>query len=496
MKFLFLIAILLIIPIGSAFGGAWYPCCFSWTLDKTEYQPGDTVLITVQGSDQFAHSSETISVKISDVTYGPDYANVVFEEQKVAQDGKVSFEYKLPQKDSDRYRYLVFVDTPADDRTTMFFTKKDASKIIISDVKILNPVVKQGEPISFEAKVVDGVGKPIHYARIFATGEIPHESCVPELSGFAGASADVSPLYSLQPDYWSAGIVRGEIPIMDTAMPGKYEFQISANGDVDGFGNDGQHFQIEIIPTDKPRAPAYGVFAPFRYEFEPGFPLDQQINITARTTYNGCGPPLPNIPIKAELKRYDMQRGEWAETLATKETTSDKDGFFNIFFEPVGARPGSYTVLLTGQYEGKDHITGIEFPHNTKNYTITAEGKDFHVYVDAWTAIPLGIEFDQQNKKLVLDVDTSDSYKRAEIFIPHELLDGEFTFFVNGVQRTDIETHKEAGYSYISPGIVTDKTKIEIIGTTAIPEFPVTALVLIASIIASLIVTRTKIASK
>jgi len=218
--------------------------------------------------------------------------------------------------------------------------------------------------------------------------------------------------------------------------------------------------------------------------------LDQQINITSRTTYNGCGPALPNIPIKAELKRYDMQKGEWLETLATKETTSDKDGFFNLFFEPLGTRLGFYTILVTGQYEEKDHTVGIEFPHNTKNYTITAEGKDFHVYVDAWSAIPLDIEFDQQNKKLTLDIDTSDSYKRAEIFISHELLDGEFTFFVNGVQRTDIETYKETGYSYISPGIVTDKTKIEIIGTTAIPEFPVAALVLVASIITTIFFSK------
>ncbi len=488
-----IVGIILVGFVNSAYGGAWYPCCFEFKLDKTEYSPSDTVLITVQGSDQFANSSETISVKISDVTYGPDHANVVFEEQKTTQDGKAVFEYKLPQKDSDRYRYLVFVDTPAEDKTRMFFSKKDASKLVVSEVKVLNPVLKQGEPIRFEAKVVDGVGNPTHYARILATGDIPHESCSSEISGFAGAYLDVSPLYSSQPDYWSAGIVKGEIPIMDTAMPGKYGLQIFANGEIDGYVVDGESFQIEIIPTDKPRAPAYGVFAPFRYQFAPGFPLDQPINVTARTTYNGCGPALPNIPIKAELKRYDMQKSQWIDTLATKETTSDKDGFFNVFFEPVGARPGSYTVLLTGQYEGKDHTIGIEFPHNIKNFTISEEGKEFTVTVDGWYFIPLDATFDKENKKLTLELDTSDSFRRVDFRVPHELLDGEFrTVLVNGQER-DASAQKYEGYTWFAPWPgEDDHTTIEVIGTSAIPEFPLTILILLLTFIPILFLTRNR----
>ncbi len=68
---------------------------------------------------------------------------------------------------------------------------------------------------------MDGVGNPAHYLRISASAEIPHQSCSPEIAGWIGASIDVSPLYSTQPDYWSKGIVKGEIPIRDTAEPMK-----------------------------------------------------------------------------------------------------------------------------------------------------------------------------------------------------------------------------------------------------------------------------------
>lgn len=486
--FLLLIAFstFLIPPV--AYGGGWYPCCFDLKIDKTEYKPGETVQMNVISSGDYENSNEMISLKISDITYGPDYSNVVFEDQKALLDGKAVFEYKLPENDSDRYRYLIVADTPGEDKTKMFFTKKDASRIIISDLKVLNPVLKQGEPIRFEAKVVDGVGKPAHYLRILATGDIPHQLCSIETAGSAGAYLDVSPLYSLQPDYWSSGIIRGEIPIMNTAKPGSFDLVLSANGDMEGYQSEQKSFQITIEQYDGPRDPPYSVFAPVDFTFKPGFMTEQEINFTGQTAYNGCGPPIPNVPIKAEIKKYDPRTSQWLETVATQNLVSDENGYYEVYFEPIGRQAGYFSVLFTSEYQGVEHTFGIGTPHNIKNFTISAEGKNFDVIVDSWYSIPLSVEFNQQEKKLAVDVDTSDSFKRIALTVPHELLDGEFVIFVNGVERTDIWYTKVTGYTTFGFESNTDKTHIEIIGTSAIPEFGmITALVLTISIL--LIVT-------
>ncbi|MGI0009545.1 MAG: hypothetical protein ACRD92_08000 [Nitrosopumilaceae archaeon] len=474
------------------FGSGWYPCCVGWSLDKIEYQPGDTVRVLVTATDEFEHSNETVVVKISDVTYGPDYASVVFEDQKALQDGKVLFEYKLPQKDSDRYRYQVFVDTPAEDKSKIFFTKKDASKIVISDLKVLNPVLKQGEPIRFESKVVDGVGNPAHYLRILVTGDIPHQLCSTEIAGSAGAYLDVSPLYSLQPDYWSAGIIKGQILIMNTAKPGLYNLTLYASGDIEGYQNEQKSFPITIEQYDGHRDSPYSVFTPFNFKFQPGFMTEQTFNFTGQTAYNGCGPPLPNVPIKVEIKKYDLKSSKWLETVATQNVVSDENGYYHVYFDPIGLQAGYFSILFTTDYPGVNNTFGIETPYNTKNFTINAEGKEFVIETDTWYSIPLNVEFSQKDKKLTFDVDTSDSLKRITLSVPHELLDGEFVIFVNGVERTDIGYNKIQGYTIFGLESNTDKTHIEIIGTSAIPEFPVAGMILIASITAMMITTRTK----
>lgn len=489
--FFVLVAISVFLIPQLAYGGGWYPCCFDLKLDKTEYSPGETVQISIISSGDYENSNEMVSLKISDITYGPDYASVVFEDQKTLQEGKAVFEYKLPQKDSDRYRYLVVVDTPGEDKSKMFFTKKDANKIIISDLKVLNPVLKQGEPIRFEAKVVDGVGKPAHYLRILATGDIPHQLCSIETVGSAGAYLDVSPLYSLQPDYWSAGIIKGQIPIMNTAKPGSYDLVLSANGEMEGYQSEQKSFQITIEQYDGPRDPPYSVFVPFDFKFKSGFMTEQAINFTGQTAYNGCGPPIPNVPIKIEIKKYDPKTSEWLETIATQNVVSDENGYYQVYLEPIGRQAGYFSVLFTSDYPGVEQTFGLETPHNIKNFTISAEGKNFDVMIDAWYSIPLNVEFNQQEKKLAVDVDTSDSFKRIALTVPHELLDGEFVIFVNGVERTDIGYSKIKGYTTFGFEGDSDKTRIEIIGTSAIPEFgTIAVLILIASILPIILFTR------
>lgn len=481
------VSVIFILYPSQSYGSGYYPCCIESNLDKTEYNPGDTAKITVTGTGNYDNSNGEITVKISDVTFGPDYTNVVYQTQKTLQNGKAELEYKTPQS-SDRYRYLLTVESPAGVESKMFFTKKDASKIIISDVKLLAPKVKQGEQIKLEARIVDGVGNPIHYLRVSANSQVPTQNCPDQEAGVGG---DMSPLYSIQPRYWSEGIINGTIPVSDTAKPGTYDLVIGIGSNIAGYSSTQTTTQFQIIETDHRDKP-YALFGIFSPHFGSGFMTQSTINITGTTNYNQCGPALPHVSVKAEIKRYDMQKSTHIETLKTKETVSDENGIFHISFDPIGLRTGYYTIILTATYQGIHDTRGSEMPHNIKNFIISTEGKNFTVMVDSWYFIPLNATFDKENKKLTLDLNTSDSFRRVDFTIPSELLDGKFTVLVNGQERDGVIRNYD-GYSSFSPWPSEDNhTTIEIIGTSAIPEFPLYQDVFVISIMSMILFYKIK----
>ena len=462
---------LFFIHFTDSYSGARYPCCVEWALDKTEYDPGDIVKVIVTVTDELKDSNEYVTIKINEVTFGPDFSELVFEKTKLLNDENLIFEYKIPENVSEKYRYLVSVSSPARDDSEMFFTKKDASKIIISDIQTSNSVVKQGDSISIKAKVVDGVGNPSHYLSISASDNIPHQNCNSDEHGWAGAHTVLSPLRTIQPEYWSSGIISGDIKIKDTAKPGTYNFILYAGGTEDGYQNIEKTFPVEILEYDGPRDPPYTVFSPFEYNFGNEFLTEQPIEITAYTAYNGCGPTISNIPIKAEFLRYDLKNHQWMETIKTKETMSDENGEYNFYFEPIGMRPGYYTIQLTSTYQGIENTIGSQPPSNIKNFTIVEEGKKFVIPVDGNYFIPQNVTFDKENKTLTLELDTDEPFRQVEFSIPTELLDGDFVVYVNGIER-DGNIKKYDGYTRFSPWPgEDDHTIIEVIGTSAIPEF-------------------------
>lgn len=458
-------------------------------LDKTEYKAGETVKIIVDAA-HYDEPVDSISIRIVDATNDVLGKNIIYKETKKPDSTRTEFSFRIPefQLPWTPYRYMVILDTPYGGDRQFFFSKGGASKIMLSDLQIKNPVVMQAEELEFSAKIVDGTGNPIPHVRVLVVGDVPYQSCPAEISGRADVHSDVSPSISYQSDYALSGIIKGKAKINDMAMPGKYQLKIFANGDAPGYALAEQAFEIEILETDKPRPLPYGLFAPIQYDFGSSFMTEQPINITARTTYNGCGPALPNLPVKAEIKKYDTKAGKWLGTIATKETESDENGYFNVYFDPIGKKAGQYSVSFTASYLGKESTAGIMGDqHNVKDYTLHAEGDDFTVRVDGWYSIPLDLEFDQAEKKITLDADTSDTYKRLVITIPSALLDGDFVILENGVQRTDIEHQKHNSSTTFDFRANLDSTKIEIIGTSAVPEFGTIAVLILTVLILSVV---------
>lgn len=474
--------------IGTSSASEGYPCCIESNLDKTEYNPGDIAKITIIGTGEYTNPNGVISIKITDVTFGPEHANVVYQVQKILQDGKAEIEYKTPQS-TDRYRYLLTVESPVGVESKIFFTKKDASKIVISDVKILTPKVKQGEQIKLEAKIVDGVGNQIHYLRVSAFNQIPQQSCPEQIIGISG---DLSPSYSNQPNYWMNKTINGTISVPNTAKPGIYDLTLNLFGDIEGYSSTQTTIRYEIIENTEKPAPFSVINLPLKVDFGTKFFTEQPISVTGFTAYDGCGAIIPDVPLKAEIKRYDLKKSAYIETLQTREIFSDKNGTFHVSFDPIGIRAGYYSLLLTSTYQGVNFTASVETPHNIKNFTIFEQGKKFTVTVDGWYFIPLNVTFDKENKKLDIYLDTSDSFRRADFKIPSDLVSGKFTVLADD-KETDVAIQRHDGYSEFSPWPGMDNhTTIEIIGTDAIPEFPNVILILSIGIFSLIVFYRMK----
>jgi len=97
-------------------------------------------------------------------------------------------------------------------------------------------------------------------------------------------------------------------------------------------------------------------------------------------------------------------------------------------------------------------------------------------------------EFSAEEKKLTLFISSDTENNLVELQIPINLINGEFTFFVNG-QEIIPTIQSSEDISFIFLEFEGDgSSKIEIIGTTYLPEFAQIASLILAGSIASIII--------
>ncbi len=99
-----------------------------------------------------------------------------------------------------------------------------------------------------------------------------------------------------------------------------------------------------------------------------------------------------------------------------------------------------------------------------------------------------GWNFDQSSKKLEFTVSGGEHF---QVGFPSRLLDGDFTVFIDG-HKTNFQQGKNDGNNTISISYHKSDVprKIEIVGTSVIPEFPVVIMVISVAIGIMLYVTR------
>jgi hypothetical protein len=124
-------------------------------------------------------------------------------------------------------------------------------------------------------------------------------------------------------------------------------------------------------------------------------------------------------------------------------------------------------------------------------FTIETGGYSFPVEVVSNFNVE-EVEFSAENKKLTLHVFSSLQNNIAEVQIPKNLINGNFTFFVNGTEIfPKVQTNDKISFIFMEfAGNGTNK--IEIIGTTYLPEFSVLAPMVLAGSLAGLLILKRK----
>ncbi|MEK6962714.1 MAG: hypothetical protein AABX15_05540 [Thermoproteota archaeon] len=124
-------------------------------------------------------------------------------------------------------------------------------------------------------------------------------------------------------------------------------------------------------------------------------------------------------------------------------------------------------------------------------FTIETGGYSFPVEVVSNFNVEETV-FSAEEKKLTFHVFSSLQNNIAEIQIPKNLINGNFTFFVNGTEVfPNVQTSDKISFVFMEfAGNGTNR--IEIIGTTYLPEFSALAPLVLASSLAGILLLKRK----
>ena len=114
-----------------------------------------------------------------------------------------------------------------------------------------------------------------------------------------------------------------------------------------------------------------------------------------------------------------------------------------------------------------------------QRFTIETGGYDFEITTTSNFDVE-EIEFDKDEKRLTLFIFSSLDYNLSEIIIPKNLINGDFTFYLNGEEIFPNVRGTEL-ISFITLEFEGEgDNKLDIIGTTYLPEFSEVAPLILA----------------
>ncbi len=136
------------------------------------------------------------------------------------------------------------------------------------------------------------------------------------------------------------------------------------------------------------------------------------------------------------------------------------------------------------------------------SYNVMAGGKNFALTVSSEGKLPTNPQFNEMLKSISFDVSgiTSQDFVHYEIMIPVDLLSGNLTTTLGGVQVKSIAevngslnvVHITVPSSFVKSNNIADSTTLVIAGTQAVPEFPIGATIVMVIVFAVLSLTMVR----
>jgi len=127
----------------------------------------------------------------------------------------------------------------------------------------------------------------------------------------------------------------------------------------------------------------------------------------------------------------------------------------------------------------------------TKNFTIETDGYNFDVEITSNFDVT-DLEFNKDDKRLTFFFKSSIQNNLAEIQIPKNLINGNFTILLNDRELFPIVKGNEK-ISFITVEFDgTGLNRLDIIGTTYLPEFEFASIILGSSLLGILFLQRIK----
>lgn len=185
--------------------------------------------------------------------------------------------------------------------------------------------------------------------------------------------------------------------------------------------------------------------------------------------------------------------------LDAHEVTEIED--FSVFiddrkvqFKEVGVECGVRRLEIPFEKGSNEiDVIGTSFSGgNTLERTVTlciiSHGQDFPVLARTNSLIGM-YEFTESEKKLRINIEDGD---HVILNIPKRFLNGDFTVKTNSKITTQFNVTNLEGSSIIAVNYTADTKTVDIIGTTAIPEFPISILVASVAMMTTLLALRLK----
>lgn len=358
------------------------------------------------------------------------------------------------------------------------------SEFIVQNVEFMQDVIYPNELGFYEVEITDQNGSPIE---MFVTGRIDYEA--------PWGQSTFSPVgnYDKQKQRFV-----GELTAPGEIIPGTYTLKLDVHGLSGGPSTFSGITEVDFIIGERPDSfdtlfepSSLGSLMGKNRNYSIGESIMMHVQLVQGHFYSA---PLPNHPASILVYGTDWQSFV-PNLLEVYEVTSDSNGFIDKELFLDDRTQCDYDVKIISEHDGFEDGHGFRFDMaNTEIFNYSWENEKIPVIVEGQCSIPLSMIFDQSNKTMTIELDTSDSKKTFGIHFPHRLLDGDLIVLVNGdVDFDNFSINKTQNETIIGIVANSNHTKVEIIGTSAIPEFETIVFVIFAVSMMTAIVARNKL---